>query len=210
MKYWIIFFLTVASALVMAETTLVLTQGQIDSVLADNPQECPPIEECPVEPPVEPPIEPPVEPPIPSECEDSTAQGTVKGWTQVWLGAFPMPTYQNVTYEIVPQHGYYAIAFNTGNVVDDGKISLLENPATPGRRLGAFSECKGDFNVSEDCWMTWGLGGGLRWATNGKSGACELKPNTDYYFNVTFTNPETGISNCGHSPCYINLQHINY
>jgi len=186
---------------------ITLTQSQVDAVLADNPTECPPVNECPpIDPPVEPP-EPPVEPPVPSECVDSTDDSTIKGWTQVFFGAWPYPTYQNVTYQQVPIDGYYAIQFNTGNVVDDGKLSLLENPNTPGRRLASYSECKGDFNVPDECKMIFGLGGGMWWSTKNRGGACELKPNTTYYYNVTFK--VDGESECVGEPCYISFQYSN-
>jgi hypothetical protein len=185
-------------------TTITLTQEQIDQVLADNPVEPP------VEPPLEPPIEPPLEPPIepPSECSDTTAPVTLRGWGQVFLGQFPMPTYQNVTYQTVPRFGYLSIAFDTGNIIDDGKLSLLENAATPGLRQTSISECKGDLNVAPECYKDYGLGGGLRWATNGKSGACPLQKNHRYYFNITFLD---GIqSKCGGDPCYVNIQATNF
>ena len=189
-------------------TTITLTPSQVEQVLADNPQECPPVEECPPidPPPVEPPIEPPVEPP--EECVDSNDPSTIRGWSTVFYGAFPLPTYQNVTYETVPENGYYAIQFNTGNAVDDGKLSLLENPATPGRRLAAYSECKGNFDVPDECKMVFGLGGGLTWSTSNKFGACELKPNTTYYFNITF-KVDGENSECGSSPCYVSYQYTN-
>ena len=188
-------------------TTITLTQEQVDAVRVDNPCEvCP---EPPVEPPIEPPIEPPVEPP--TTCEDSNWQSSVFGWGSVFYTAFPGPVYENVMNKIVPRYGYYAIGFNTRGFVDDGKLSLLENSSTPGLRMGSISECKGDFNVSSSCRTPLGLGGGVRWSTNNKMGSCKLKSNTTYYFNVTFTNGvDNTQSNCGGSPCYINLQHTNF
>ena len=143
-------------------------------------------------------------------CDDVTLAGNIIGWGSFWSAGFPGPTYENVTNRIIPQKGYMAIEFNTGNVNDDGKISALENSSTPGIRIGSFSQCPGDFDVPAECRYTWGLGGGLRWATNNRSGACDLDANTTYYFNITFTDGvDLNTSTCNSTPCRINLQHVN-
>ena len=208
MKYLILLLIMFCSA--AGATTITLTQAQVDAVLADNPPE--PCEVCPpIEPPIEPPVEPPVEPPIPSQCVDSELEGTIKGWSQVWVGAFPYPTSDNVRWNVVPRKGYMAIQFNTRNFVSDGKITDLANGMTPGIRTGSYSECKGDFAVAPECKITWGLGGGLRWATNGRNNACVLKPDTVYYFNITFTDGVDGDSTtCRGAPCYVDLQYQNF
>ena len=189
-------------------TEITLTQSQVDAVLADNPQSCPPVD-CPdpIDPPPEPPVDP-TPPPEPSQCVDSTDPSTIQVWESVLYGEFPMPTYQNVTYKKVPQDGYYALAFNTEDVLDSAKFSLLENPATPGMRLAAYSECRGDFDVAPECQKQFGLGGGITWSTEGKAGACQLKPNTTYFFNVTF-KVDGVTSNCAKEPCYISYQYSN-
>jgi hypothetical protein len=205
-SYCVVLLLLFVLAAKAGATEITLTQAQIDAVLADNPCEV-----CPDPPPIDPPpIDPPPidPPPEPGNCEDTTSPVTLKGWNQVFIAPFPMPTYQNVTFQVVPQYGYYSIGFDTGNTVDDGKISLLENGTTPGIRHTSISECKGDLNVVDSCKLSYGLGGGMRWATNGRAGSCDLKKNTRYYFNVTFLNPD-GTSACGGSPCYINLQITN-
>ena len=146
----------------------------------------------------------------PQACDTVTLSGNIVNWGSFWSASFPGPVYENVTNWIIAQKGYLAIEFNTADFIDDGKITLLENPTTPGIRMGAYSECPGDFNVPEECKFSWGLGGGLRWATNGSLDSCELKPDTTYYFNITFTdgeNPDT--SSCNSSPCRINAQHVN-
>ena len=148
---------------------------------------------------------------IPQFCDTVTLSGIIVDWGSFWTASFPGPVYENVSNIIVAQKGYLAIEFNTADFIDDGKISLLENPTTPGIRTGAFSECPGDFNVSAECQYSWGLGGGLRWATNGRSDSCELNPDTTYYFNVTFTDGEDlNTSTCNDSPCRINVQHVNF
>jgi len=143
-------------------------------------------------------------------CDDVTLAGNIVGWGTFWSAGFPGPSYENVTNWIIPQKGYLALEFNTGNINDDGKISALENSASPGIRTGSISQCPGDFNTPAECSYVWGLGGGLRWATNGKSGACDLESNTTYYFNITFTDGEDlNTSTCNNTPCRINLQHVN-
>jgi len=148
---------------------------------------------------------------VPQPCDYVPLAGNIVDWGTFWSVGFPGPVSENVTNWIIPQKGYMALEFNTADFIDDGKITLLENASTPGIRLGAFAECPGDFNVPAECKRTWGLGGGLRWATNGKSDSCELKPDTTYYFNVTFTDGEDlNTSDCGSSPCRINMQHSNF
>jgi plastocyanin len=143
-------------------------------------------------------------------CDPPLAGNTV-GWGTFWSEGFPAPVYENVTNWIIPQKGYLAIEFNTANINDDGKISALENSSSPGIRNGSVSTCPGDFDVPADCHYQWGLGGGLRWATNGKSRACPLDSNTTYYFNITFTNgADINSSTCNSTPCRINLQHSNF
>jgi len=148
---------------------------------------------------------------IPQFCDTVTLSGDIVDWSSFWTASFPGPTYENVSNIIIAQKGYLAIEFNTADFIDDGKITLLENPTTSGIRTGAYSECPGDFNVSAECKYSWGLGGGLRWATNGNLGSCELNPDTTYYFNVTFTDGEDlNTSTCNDSPCRINVQHANF
>lgn len=148
---------------------------------------------------------------IPQFCDFVTLSGNIVDWSSFWTASFPGPTYENVSNVIIAQKGYLAIKFNTADFIDDGKMTLLENPTTPGIRTGAYSECPGDFNVPAECKFSWGLGGGLRWATNGKLGSCELQPDTTYYFSVTFTDGEDpNTSTCNNSPCRINVQHVNF
>lgn len=144
-------------------------------------------------------------------CDSVTLSGNTTNWSSFWNASFPGPSYENATNRLVSQTGYLAIEFNTGNVIDDGKISALENSSTPGIRIGSISQCPGDFTeVPAECTYVWGLGGGIRWATNGKFGACDLEQNTTYYFNITFTDGvDPSSTSCSDSPCRINLQHVN-
>ncbi len=149
--------------------------------------------------------------PVGQSCDSVTLAGNNVEWASFWSTSFPGPVYENVTNWIVPQKGYLALEFNTANFVDNGKISALENASTPGIRTGSISTCPGDFDVPAECRYQWGLGGGLRWATNGKLDACPLDSNTTYYFNITFTDGvDPDSSTCNSSPCRVNLQHYNF
>jgi hypothetical protein len=142
-------------------------------------------------------------------CPAPTLVGSERSWASLFIVGFPGPGYDN-RFATIPRTGYYALKFNTGNVVDDGKMSSIETTVTDGVRLGAFSECPGIFDVAPECTYIWGNGGGIRWATNGRSGACQLKPNTDYYFNITYTDGVSGATtSCYSSPCITTLQHVN-
>lgn len=181
-----------------AETTITLTADQVADVIEQNTT------------PVPDPPDPPAPDPPPQECDQVQLAGSVVGWQSVFSEPFPYPVYRNRTYLTVQRDGYLAVQFRTGDVIDDGKLSVLENPQTPGIRTGAISQCAGDFNVESVCRRSWGLGGGIRWATNARPGACQLSPRTVYFFNITFTNgTDPTSSNCVGSPCWVNLQHVN-
>jgi len=144
-----------------------------------------------------------------TSCPNPSLSGIVKSWESFWLVNYPAPGYDN-RFATVPRTGYLALRFETGNLVNDGKMSTIETTVTDGVRLGSFSECPGDFDVEPECDYVWGISGGIRWATNGRSGACQLKPNTTYYFNVTFTDGvDSSTSTCKTTKCVTTLQHVN-
>ena len=146
---------------------------------------------------------------VPS-CDPPALEGTVQSWEEFWLLAFPKPVYDQ-RFAWVPRKGFFALEFNTGNVVDDGKMTTIETTVTDGVRLGTFSQCPGDFDVEPECLYIWGISGGLRWATNGRVGACQLEPNTTYYFNVTYTDGvKPSSTTCSKSPCVTNLNAENF
>jgi hypothetical protein len=148
----------------------------------------------------------------PTACGSTPLAGSITAWTDFWQHSFPMPTYKNQFYTI-PRFGYSALKFETGSIVDNGKITTIETTQTDGVRTGTISECPGDFTASvpNSCRYLWGLGGGINWSTNNKSGACQLKPNTTYYFNITFTDGSNkNVSSCSRSPCVTELQHTNF
>ncbi len=142
-------------------------------------------------------------------CDASKLSGVTKTWNSFWGVNFPKPGYANKNATLA-RSGYLALKFETGNIVDNGLLVTVGNTITSGVRTGAISECPGDFKVDKECDHVWGLGGGISWATNGKTGACQLKPNTTYYFNVTFTDgDDSRSSTCTTSSCISTFQHVN-
>lgn len=141
-------------------------------------------------------------------CASAPLAGTQTTWKNFWLVDWPKPTYDN-RYATIPRLGWYAIEFNTGNIVSKGKLYTIETTSTDGVRLGAISQCPGDFNVTDECDYKWGISGGISWSTDGSAG-CQLAPNTTYYFNVTFTDGyNANTTTCPSSPCITKLQNYN-
>jgi len=148
-------------------------------------------------------------PPPQGNCPTPTLVGDVQNWSSFWMVDFPGPGYDN-QFATIARKGYLALKFNTGSVYDDGKLSSIETTQTDGVRLGSISECPGDFNAPAECDYVWGISGGIRWATNGRSGACQLKANTDYYFNITYTDGvDPNTTTCSVAPCVTTLQAVN-
>lgn len=136
--------------------------------------------------------------------------GVEATWNNVWGVEFPGPSNKYRT-PVVPYSSYLAIEFNTGTVLDNGYLGNLESTRTAGLKQVAYSECPGDFDVVRECRISWGLGGYLEWATNGKAGACQLDQNKTYYINITFTDGEdSNSSTCDGVPCEIILRHLNF
>lgn len=146
--------------------------------------------------------------PATQSCSSGPLAGQVVNWKDFWLVDWPKPTYDN-RYATVPLTGYYAIKFDTGNIVTKGKLYTIETTVTDGVRFGAISQCPGDFDVAPECDYMWGISGGISWATDGSTG-CQLAPNTTYYFNITFTDGnDPSSSTCSSSPCITKIQNYN-
>jgi len=120
-------------------------------------------------------------------CDPSPLAGVIEPWASFWGVEFPGPSY-DTKHAAVPGSGYLALEFNTGNVDDWAIVELVNSTWTSGIRTGAYSECPGDFDVTTECIGSWGTGDALTWSTNDRFGACQLKANTTYYFNMTFTD----------------------
>ena len=151
-------------------------------------------------------------PPAPkSNCDAPSLGGVTTDWSAFWDGsAFPDPVFKD-KFTAIPRNGYLAIEFNTGDTVDTGLLTSIESTATSGRRLGAISQCPGDFDVADDrCLHRWGVGGEIFWSTQGYSKACILEPNTTYYFNLTFTDGvDPASSECINANCITKVRAKN-
>jgi len=142
------------------------------------------------------------------QCTSGALAGQIVDWKDFWLVDWPKPTYDN-RYATIPQTGYYALKFNTGNIVTKGKLYTIETTVTDGVRFGAISQCPGDFSVADECDYMWGISGGISWSTDGSAG-CQLAPNSTYYFNVTFTDGNDPTSStCSSAPCITKIQNYN-
>ena len=120
-----------------------------------------------------------------SDCSTVTLTGRNITWNGFFKDSWPGPKTEKKRVNI-PETGYLSLRFRTGNVQDTGAVSSIEAAGTHGYRLGAISECKGKFEAPTACVWRWGTSGGIRWSTEG--GDCELKSNTTYYWNMTFTD----------------------
>jgi len=152
------------------------------------------------------------EPTNPS-CDPPPLYGVTEPWADFWGVEFPGPSF-DTKHAAVTKSGYLALEFNTGDVVDWGLLELVNSTWTAGLRTGALSECPGDFDVASECIGHWGTGDALAWATNGIIGTCQLKANTTYYFNMTFTDGFDPTSSTCESlvwdnTCYARVQHFN-
>jgi hypothetical protein len=103
---------------------------------------------------------------------------------------------------------YFALSFQTGQLDATSKGQLArEMPAGAGGGssigtgplIASFSRCPGDFDPnspavpSPDCVMsTDNLINQIRWGGPGSGRDCELDSNTQYYFNVVYTDSDIG------------------
>jgi len=144
-----------------------------------------------------------------ANCPTPSLSGQTVEWNTFWNDSFPNPVYSNVNSEI-PRNGYFALEFETSEIVDTGQLISVELTTTSGVRLGAISECPGEFDVPDECKHLWGVGGGIIWSTENYSGSCKLKPDTTYYFNITFTDGiSSTTSKCLSSKCITRLRAVN-
>lgn len=146
-----------------------------------------------------------------SPCGDYVSP--LEGYTTAWFGffaeAFPYPGYaEELAY--IGRDEYMAIEFNTGDVLDSGSLMTIETTITSGSRVGAVSQCPGEFDVAPECKEKWGTGGSILWSTENYPGACQLEPHTKYYFNVTFTDGfDPDSSTCGDRKCVTKVNIFN-
>jgi hypothetical protein len=92
-------------------------------------------------------------------------------------------------------------------------VGTIEFGSTRGARLIAVSRFPGNFQVADECKVTQYLDGFLYVKTEGSDyniSACDLEPNKDYYWNITFTDGiNTGTSSCAGTPCQTYLRTVN-
>jgi hypothetical protein len=139
-------------------------------------------------------VDSPIVDPGPTSCPTPTLSGSTTQWQSHFGQSWPSPNYAEVV-TAIPRAGYLAIQFNTGSVVEDGGVASIQHTSTHGERLGAISECPGDFSqrlpdTLSNCTELWYIGGGIKWNTlaGDQSGQCDLEANTTYYLNLTFTD----------------------
>lgn len=130
----------------------------------------------------------------PTDCPSPTLSGNTVGWQGHFGSAWPDPSYAEVL-TTIPRAGYLAIKFATGSVVEDGGTASILHTSTGGDRLGAISECPGDFSerlpdTLSKCTEQWYIGGSIKWNTldGDQLGECDLESNKTYYLNLTFTD----------------------
>lgn len=146
-----------------------------------------------------------------SVCVDyeSPLGGSSMVWGEFFTKAFPGPSSELRDFTVA-RYGYSALEFNTSNFVDTGALMTIESTQTSGIRRGSVSQCPGDFDVAPECKYVWGTSGGIIWSTDNYPGACQLDPDTTYYFNVTFTDGFTpSSSQCRDSKCVTKLNVYN-
>ena len=169
----------------------------------------------PVTPPVTPPVDPipDPKPTPPRQCAKTLTQGFTLPWTSNFVTAFPGPKSRQ-TVRSVPRNGYLAIKFNTGNVIDSGKLINFEATATPGDRVMSLSKCAGAFAGPSECVVRVGTyAESILWTTsgNGDGRYCQLERNTTYYWNITFTDGrDPGSSECVGRYCFTTLRVWNF
>ena len=145
-------------------------------------------------------------------CQTPTlVAGNLVSWSSFWGMEFPDSNSPAVNQAINTGH-YLSIQFDTASVVNNGRFLTQDSPFTTGTRLATVSRCPGDFDESAECTYTWPAGqadpGGIDWETDGKAGACKLKPDTTYFFNLTFTNGvDSNTDSCTSPDCIVAVEH---
>lgn len=145
---------------------------------------------------------------LPPACDVGLTSSTMKEWNTFFGTAWPGPTSREMRVTI-PEFGYFAVHFETGDVVDSGAVATFETSGVTGHRTISISETPGCFEVASECKGD-GRGSSMGWNTTGSGGGCHLKPNTSYYWNVTFTDGFTpSSSSCEGTFCLTFLWVLN-
>lgn len=141
-------------------------------------------------------------------CDVGLTSNKVRNWNTIFGAVWPAPASRESRVS-VPDFGYYAARFETGDVVDTGAVSTFEASGTAGSRILSISSVAGCFDVPSEC-KAEGRTTGIGWNTTGSGNGCQLKPNTTYYWNITFTDGYTpGSSSCLGTFCETYLWVLN-
>ena len=107
-----------------------------------------------------------------------------------WPGEFG--DWQNVAVE---SGRWLSLYFDTGPEITSGKMETAPNNWPGGHRpkIYSFSECPGDFETMPTaCLFAPASTSGTLWWINEDAGdsVCFLEPNTRYYMNIIYANPD--------------------
>lgn len=140
------------------------------------------------------------------DCNVTLDTRIVRDWTGSFGAQFPGPSFTRIGFASVPANGYTSYTFATGTVQDDGYVATFQANGTSGNRLITISEVPGCFAVTDARCRASARDTTLEWDTTGASStACQLKANTTYYWNITFTDGADGSKTTCTSNCYAGL-----
>jgi hypothetical protein len=141
----------------------------------------------------------------PSVCDVTLTNSYFRSWAISFGAAFPGPNFTRIGFAYVPADGFTAYTFNTGDAEDGGYVATFQANGTGGSRKISFSEVPGCFDVEPNC-VASGRDSDLEWDTTGTSStACQLKKQTTYYWNITFTDGADPDSSSCPNDCYAGL-----
>lgn len=150
-----------------------------------------------------------VDPPTVACDNPDVTTGSVVSWEEMYQAAsFPDTSRLGDTFAIRANR-YVAVKFNTGDAL--GTVSNRAVAISGGIRNVAVSQCPGMFvtDVPDACKQAQGTGSVHRFSTDG-SLPCNLEPNTDYYFNITYADVNDRLdgetSYCGSYDCTVKLE----
>ncbi len=146
--------------------------------------------------------------PTPTNCKAPSLNNTSapQEWGSFWGVEFPQPS-RAIKRLDIGRGGYNYISFNTGSTKGIGAALLITTTTSPGIRIGSISECPGDFDVANVCKGKWGINDWIPYSTNGTAGTCQLRQDTTYYMNFSFTNgKDAPTSTCSSTRCVVEVQ----
>jgi hypothetical protein len=150
-----------------------------------------------------------VDPPTVSCDNPDVSRGSIVEWSEMYQAAnFPDTSRLGDTFSI-SRNSYVAVRFNTGDAV--GTVSNRAVAVSGGIRNVAVSQCPGMFvtDIPDACKQAQGTGSVHRFSTDG-SLPCNLEPNTEYFFNITYADVNDRLvdesSYCGSSNCTVKLE----